>query len=438
MYNPQISYYTPSPSDYTAGQSKANATISGGNSIAQGLNRWFENDRQDTQTRAQVAGLLPTYGNDFKNPEDQKLIEKFINHKSNYKDNAYLLGVLTTNKQAKEDQQRQQFGAMQLQALQSQQAERQRQIRFGQQLDAQNANPYIFNNATQNDPYLALARGVRGATGQTMTPESLATNVIGKEIAAATRPPIAPIKYDDVVNGVPTTITRDPRSGQVIGSAPARRAYASPEEQALTASLTTQATEQAKNASELVTGITNNAETAQAQLPRFQQIKDLYAKGVSSGFGQDAMNTMSSAAFRLGLVKPGELADKEQLGKLLASDALTNAAQMLKGQGSVSDNERKSLAAMSAELGKSPQANLRILAYSEAIARRSVDMEKERQRLADQDFSLVKQADHLRRWRMDHPVGTYISKEDNSAMDAPVVHAGPSTPSLPDGWKIVP
>lgn len=69
------------------------------NSIASGIDRWYQNDRQDTQTRAQVAAMLPTFADNLTNPEDHKLVEKFINHKTDYKDNAYLLGVLTTHQQ---------------------------------------------------------------------------------------------------------------------------------------------------------------------------------------------------------------------------------------------------------------------------------------------------------------------------------------------------
>lgn len=131
-YAPSVAPWSARPSDYTAGQSQAGAISSIGNSISQGMDRWFLNDKLDTQTRAQVAGLLPQAADLLTNPEDKKLVEDFINHKSDYRDNGYLLGVMTTALGQKKQQQAMQLQQAQIDDFASQAKQRNLQAQLAQ------------------------------------------------------------------------------------------------------------------------------------------------------------------------------------------------------------------------------------------------------------------------------------------------------------------
>lgn len=265
-----------------------------------------------------------------------------------------------------------------------------------------------FRSLLQN-PYVREAMQLYQATGQ------LPNN---QETIAAQRSQGRPDKVLDPVsirstgpNGEPIEVSIDRMTGRVLGQGPVTQPkYVRPvEEELQIAGGKAGAEAEAKNAAEFVNSIPEAAEAAQANLAQLQQIKNLYAEGASSGFGQNFMNQAGAAAVRLGLVDPEKQASREELEKLLATSALTTAKDLMKGTGTVSNYERELINKASAEVGKSSKTNMRIVGQAEAVARRIIDQEAERQRLVDEGKNTPQIAEALRRWRSKNTLETYMS-----------------------------
>lgn len=215
-------------------------------------------------------------------------------------------------------------------------------------------------------------------------------------------------------NGEPIEVTYDKKTGRKLAQGPVgqNKYVLTPEEQVQVAGQTESVKEDAKRASEFVTGIADAAEGAQAIVPQIKRIRELYEAGAKSGFGQDFINSAGSFAVQLGLGDPNKQANQEELQKLLANSALTTAQQLMKGTGTVSNYERELVNKASAEVGKTPAANLRIIKLTEALSERSLAAEIERQKLVDDGKSTSQIAESLRRWRTKNPLDSFMPKEE--------------------------
>lgn len=238
-----------------------------------------------------------------------------------------------------------------------------------------------------------------------------------KNLAAAQ--PQGPSKAVDPVgvrimgpNGQPIERTIDRITGRVLAEGPVTQPkyVLSAEEQIKVEGGKRASEEEAKRASEFVTAISDAAENAQPVIAQASAIRNLYEQGTQSGFGQDWINTAGALANRLGMLPAGSQANREQLQKLLAENALQNTRVLIQGQGQVSNYEREMINKASADVGKSPEANLRIIRMGEAVAQRSIDAELERQRLVDEGKSTPQIAESLRRWRSKNTLGSYLEK----------------------------
>ena len=207
--------------------------------------------------------------------------------------------------------------------------------------------------------------------------------------------------------GEPIEKTVDRFTGNVLGSGPVSqppRAYPTAQEAGETELAKTVANESAKSSQKLVDEISSNAEAAQATLPRLAAIEKLYDAGEKTGWGQDTLNQVTAAATRLGLYSGDKQATKEELQLLLATDAVTKAREFLQGQGAVSNEERKRIDKIAADVGKTPAANMMVIRMVKAVQERAVEMEAERRRLVDAEKTTPQVAEGLRRWRMAHPL----------------------------------
>lgn len=429
-YAPAVAPWSASPSDYTAGQSRAQAITNVGNSIAQGMNQWFQNDKQDTQTRAQVAALLPQFADRLTNPEDKTLLEKFINHKSNYKDNGYLLGVFATLKASDEDRAKQQYMQAQTALLQQQQRAQERQLAMQQTADANlkfaedvGKNPFIYNNqsvarakAITGDPLYSVANSARTFGLDPALVERFSTSRYTP--GASVLEPFTMTTTDAKGNPVHTTINK--RTGQIIGQGPVIPQAGTPQMQAETASLVEQAKKEADSANTFLTDVTDSAENARVRASAIKRINALYDAGAQSGFAQGQLTDIQAALSRVGLGKKG-LSNQQQLNKELNTLVMETGRDLMKGGGSVSNYERSLIADSTANPSLDPAANRNILKVLGAIADRAVILDRERQKLDDQGLPQVEIAKRLRKLRDSIPVGI----EELGSV------------KLPAGWEVI-
>lgn len=225
---------------------------------------------------------------------------------------------------------------------------------------------------------------------------------------------VEPSSYEDTDpnTGLPIKVTVDKLTGRKLGSGAiqAPKMILTPDEQVDVAGRTEGAKKDAENASIFVNSVPEAADVAQANMPRLQTMEKLLSSGASTGYGQKFLNDANAIGLRLGMVKPGQQADQEQLQKLFAEHALLGSREMYKGQGATSDYERKLIESANADIGKSPEANLRIIRNSIALSQRTMELEQQRQQLVDEGKTTPQIAETLRRFRSKHPLSEYIEK----------------------------
>lgn len=419
-YAPSVAPATFGPESYTAGRSWAGAISNVGDSIAQGMERWQQNDRQDTLTRGQVAALIPQYADKLTNPSDKALIEKFIDHSTDYKKNAYLLGLFTTLKSQDEDRAKQQFVQAQTALLNQQQAA---QARAAQQQQEADANLKLGMNA-QTNPFImsntALARG-RAIASDPLYGVASSAHTLGLDPALVERfstsryqpngGPLEPFTMTTTdAKGNPVRTTINKLTGQVIGQGPVIPQGGTPQQQGETALLVEDAKKQVDNAHTFLTDITDNAESARVRASAIKRINALYDSGATSGYGQPLLTQAQALLSRISPMakaraEKGSLADQQQLDKELNSLRLEMGREYMKGSGAVSNYEQGLVAAATANTSLDPEANRRILNVMGNIADRAVLMDRERQKLDEQGLPSVEIARRIRKMRDSIPVG---------------------------------
>ena len=280
--------------------------------------------------------------------------------------------------------------------------------------------------------YLA-SQGVRMTPAQMVDLAKTDQNAQSREAIARAKLQGGPIKLEKYrldADGKTYEVTIDANTNREIARGTIKeppRAYPTADESGEIELAKTSGSERAKNAVAHLQAVSDAAEGAQDTLARIGQVRKLYEAGEVTGSGQGVMNEITGAAVRLGIYPRGKQGTKEALQSALAMDALQNARTLMKGQGSVSDKERKDIEKVSAGVGKTPEANLAILAIGESLANRSLEQEKKRRELYDSGMDPVKITEQLKRWRMDNPLPAFNIPKDAATATAP---------KLPSGWKV--
>lgn len=232
--------------------------------------------------------------------------------------------------------------------------------------------------------------------------------------------------FDVDAKGNPTRRSIDEGSGQYLGApspiAQPPRAYPTPEEAGATELAKTVAQETGKADVALLNDVSTAAAQAQDTQARINTARKLYASGAASGWGQDVLNDITGAAVQLGLYPAGKQANKEELQVALSRDALDKARELYKGQGSVSEPERKRLDKIATDIGKTKEANLFAFDVAEELTTQAKDMEMLRRKLYDAGKTPKEIAEQVRRYKVDNPIG--VKKKEDSA------------PALPAGWTV--
>ncbi|MDQ5978404.1 MAG: hypothetical protein QG602_1378, partial [Verrucomicrobiota bacterium] len=114
-----------------------------------------------------------------------------------------------------------------------------------------------------------------------------------------------------------------------------------------------------------------------------------------------------------------------ELAKTTFSDMALTAATRMRGQGQITESERKILADTVAKLGNSPEALGYIMNYIEAAATRSLSKAQALQSLRDTgELDAAKYSRVLTTWEKENPI----------KLEA--VGAVPASAKLPAGWSI--
>jgi len=144
----------------------------------------------------------------------------------------------------------------------------------------------------------------------------------------------------------------------------------SPQQQAEAERLKTRAATEEKTISDLSTQIFSNVEKHTAAMDETRRAREMISQGALQGAGaagklkiMQAVNTIIPNLF--------DTSKSEVLNQTYQSMALS-ASNRMKGQGQITENERKLLADTVARLGNSPEAALYIMDFADAVSRREL------------------------------------------------------------------
>lgn len=175
-----------------------------------------------------------------------------------------------------------------------------------------------------------------------------------------------------------------------------------PQQEGATAAAIEEAKLTTQRAGELNTKIAQEALDAVQDRPRLQRIRELYKAGTESGFGKDFVVTFKGVLTSLGFGDPKKLEDPQELQALLEKDAFAQSQKYLKGSGSISNQERASMAKISQSFNKVPGANLALINMTEAAYNKAEAAESYRANLeAQPNMDERKIAAAMRVWIRD-------------------------------------
>ena len=149
--------------------------------------------------------------------------------------------------------------------------------------------------------------------------------------------------------------------------------------------------------------LSTDAEKAQSKLSAIQRIDSLYAAGAESGFAQKSLTEISSALARATGKKDLKLANQQQINAELAKFAV-DSADSIKGQGSITENERQMVKDTAASTENTPEANRALLAVVHKMSTRTVALQKLRLELEDAGVEPARISREIEKVRVSMPL----------------------------------
>ena len=172
-----------------------------------------------------------------------------------------------------------------------------------------------------------------------------------------------------------------------------------------------------KLAVEALDVITATSRTASDDLPRQERILTALQNNSTTGVLAPLSIATRKLLSETGLVDKGKLARDEVLASDLALDALEKTRTLLKGQGSVSDAERKRLDKVSLDINKEPGSILKLTQIYKAAAKRAIAADEYRSNLYEnmdeKDVNrLIKLNRSMDKWYRQNTL-TYFEQKDS-------------------------
>ena len=129
--------------------------------------------------------------------------------------------------------------------------------------------------------------------------------------------------------------------------------------------------------------ITTNANMARNDIPRQDRILEALKEGATTGYGSELSMKARSMLAGTGLINNKKLGRDQILYSDLAIDALLMTKDLLSGQGSVSNEERKRVDTVAANIEKDPTAIYQLIKIKKAATDRAIAAEDYKMSLDD-------------------------------------------------------
>lgn len=252
-------------------------------------------------------------------------------------------------------------------------------------IESANRGSGVLSSAVQqdfksklNDPVVQQILQVFNATGKvpdantveriTVNSALAAQRLEDKKLAAKVRNPGMPV---DMINERGERVTRvyDNVTDLVLSEVPSKD---DPKNIVNIAARTEEATARGKENREFIKGVEQQGNSAREAIQTHATIRGLLDQGATTGALRAAIpDIIANGAEALGLLDTAGQANQQQLQSLLAKSALENAKTYYKGQGSVSDQERKAVERISLSYGKGTLTNLQMMDQLDQVHQRA-------------------------------------------------------------------
>lgn len=164
--------------------------------------------------------------------------------------------------------------------------------------------------------------------------------------------------------------------------------------------------------------ITTNANKVRNDIPRQDRILEALKEGATTGYGSELSIKARSMLAGTGLINNKKLGRDQILYSDLAIDALLMTQELLSGQGSVSNEERKRVDTVAVNIEKDPTAIYELMKIKKAASDRAIAAEDYRMSLEDKmdtedPRSLIQINKLMNKWWKDNTLTSFqASKSD--------------------------
>ena len=248
----------------------------------------------------------------------------------------------------------------------------------------------------------AMQRYMAGGGRNPQVIEQLNRLTTQEREAQAQAAKLSEVRYEKRRDG-DQEVTIDARTGKEVSRGKVNSPVNTPEEAIRIATETNRINVTNAAAVKRLDALSDDAEKAQSKLGAIERIDALYAKGAESGFAQKSLTEISSALARATGKKDLKLENQQQINAELAKFAV-DAADSIKGQGSITENERLMVKDTAASTENTPEANRALLAVINKMSKRTIALQKLRLELEDEGVEPARISREIEKVRVSMPL----------------------------------
>jgi hypothetical protein len=248
----------------------------------------------------------------------------------------------------------------------------------------------------------AMQRYMSGGGRNPQVIEQLNRLTTQEREAQAQAAKLSEVRYEKRRDG-DQEVTIDARTGKEVSRGKVNSPVNTPEEAIRIATETNRINVTNAAAIKRLDALSDDAEKAQSKLGAIDRIDALYAKGAESKFAQKSLTDLAAAIGTATGRKDLKLANQQQLNAELAKFAV-DAADSIKGQGSITENERLMVKDTAASTENTPEANRALLAVIKKMSTRTIALQKLRLELEDEGIEPARISREIEKVRVSMPL----------------------------------
>lgn len=228
---------------------------------------------------------------------------------------------------------------------------------------------------------------------------------------------------------------KDPKTGDV---APYRGAFPSVEQAAELEMAKTEGRAKAESNQKYIDELEKAADSASQDVVGINSAISLLAsKKADTGYGQSAINTFFAVASQFGLpIDETKLQNNQYIEQQLSLLKIRGAAQLMRGQGQITEKEREMLEKATANINLLPETNIRILKAMAAMMQRNKELNKIKNAMLADKKSPAEIRLAIEQYKQEHDQSFEI-EENQGAGGAKEIKSKAEFDALPSGAQFI-